>query len=252
MTFWDKLKRLNKNQMKYLKWFKRIIILFLIILSIISIATLIVTLINLFQWNFNISKKGFEFLIEEFNPFTGLYAGNIVLISVYYWMRQLENIEQSNRKKIVDNTISEGRYFNSNIQPIAGDFIKKFRDIDETLFDIAWDYSNFTFKSLEEQNQDWLDNYQIRHQQPEVGNYMKNNQIFFELDSLSGSALYDDVDDDLLFKLIGKGFLSQVEVLYPFISVNRDEHGTRFYFHNIPELYKKWKPKATSLSDFPF
>ncbi len=213
----------------------------IIIITVISVVSLCFSLNDAFDLRFSFNKNGIILFIEQFEKFYGLYAGNIVLISVYYWMRQLKQIEQSNKKITIDKTITEARYFYSQFQPIAGKFILDMREIDDSLFDINWNYSDFYRESVKVQNDSWLLSYSKASEK--VKDYMKVNQVFHELDALSGAALFGDIDDELLFKLIGKGYCAQVEILYPFISTYREKTGKMMYFDNVPVLYKKWKQK---------
>lgn len=46
-----------------------------------------------------------------------------------------------------------------------------------------------------------------------------------------------------MFELIGKPFVKQVQLLYPFIATYRGEERKIDYFNNIIQLYSKWSVK---------
>jgi len=64
------------------------------------------------------------------------------------------------------------------------------------------------------------------------------------LDSLASNILHGNIDKDLIFKLIGKPFCTQIGILYPFIAGYRGEKRKVDYFNNIVELFHTWKPKV--------
>lgn len=227
--------------MNFLKYFKVLVLGLLVFLSGLSLLAFFFSLFELFQFEWDFSKNGLKVFLDGYKEYFGLFTGTIILISVYYWVRQIENIEQSNRKKLVENTIAESRYFYSKIQPIAGDFIFEMRKIDESLFDEVWDYSDFSRDSVREQNGAWLNGY--RNASDQVENFMTINQVFFELEGLSSAALNGDIDENLLFKLMGKSYCHQIKALYPFISTHNDPQNQTDYFENIPKLFQKWNEK---------
>jgi hypothetical protein len=191
-------------------------------------------------------RKGFINLFNHFSDFKNLYATTVALVSVYYWIYQMDNIEKTNERieiEILDkkkqNSVEESRYFHVKIQPIVGEFYDFISETDQTLFDYEWDYTEFTDESVNRQNPDWEISFEkIREQ---IQNQV--NPVNFQLDSLAANILHGNIDKETIFKLIGKPFCTQIKVMYPFIAGYRGEKRKMDYFNNIVELFNEWEPR---------
>ena len=231
-----------------MKTIRHILTSIVIVLSLLSVITIFICLSDTVFLSFSFNKTGFVNFLNHFSDFKNLYAATIAIVSVYYWIYQMDNIEKTNKRiedEIIDkkklNSIEESRYFHTKIQPIIADFYDFILKTDKSLFEYQWDYSDFTDESVFKQNPDWVVKFEkIRKQ---VQN--KVNAVNFELDSLAANIIYGNIDKEVIFKLIGKPFCTQIKVLFPFIAGYRGRERKIDYLNNIVELFYMWESRTS-------
>jgi len=227
---------------------RKINIILIVLLSIFlffSLVAIIFVIVHLFplSWSFNLD--GFRYFILKFSDFKGLFAGNIVLISVYYWMQQIDNLNSTNSRlekerleRKQQNSVDESRKFFTHTLNKTSDFISHINNISRGLFGHKWDNLEFSFNSLSKQNFEWIKKIQnIERQHGSKDKVIK--QIVYELESVSSIILHGDLDQDLINNLIGEYYINIIEILYPFIAYLRDDKEDVIGDKTI-ELYKKW------------
>ena len=220
----------------------------IILLSLFIICTLIAivfVMIYLFPLKWSLDLAGFKYFISQFDDFKGLFAGNIVLISVYYWMLQITNLNNSNtrlkteiKERKRQNSVEETRKYFTHTEVKISDFISHINNFGVQLFGYNWNTSEFSYNSLTQQNFPWVQTYQ--NMERNHGSQSKFlNEITNEFESVSAIILHGDLDQKLMNNLMGKSFISRIETLYPFIAYiknNDDSLGLKTI-----ELYEKWK-----------
>lgn len=221
----------------------RIVILF----SLFSVITIFVCLSETISLPISLNKDGFVNFLNYFSDFKNLYASTIALISVYYWIYQMDNIEKTNKRienEILDkkkqNSVEESRYFHTTIQPIVRNFYTLITELDSSLFKYEWKFEEFTDESVSEQNPQWEAKFES------VSLKIQNdvNKVNFEMDSLAANILHGNLDKETIFKLIGKPFCTQIKVMYPFIAGYRGKERKIDYLNNIVILFNEWEPKT--------
>lgn len=217
------------------------------VFSIFSLITMVICLSETISLPISFNKTGFVNFFYHFSDFKNLYAATIALISVYYWIYQMDNIEKTNKRietEILDkkkqNSIEESRYFYTKIQPIVGEFYDLIQKTDKSLFEYNWEYEEFTDESVNQQNPKWEISFEKIREQIQH----KVNAVNFELDSIAANILHGNIDKETIFKLIAKPFCTQIKTMYPFIAGYRGEKRKTDYFNNIVELFKEWEPKT--------
>jgi hypothetical protein len=230
-----------------MKTIRNILFIIVILLSLLSIISIIFCLCETIRLQFLFSKIGFLNFLNYFSGFKNLYASSIAMVSIYYWIFQIDNIEKTNKRlenektdKKKANSIVESRYFHTKIQPIIRDFYDIILEKDKTLFEYTWVYTVFTLESVLDQHPVWDEKYELIRKP--VEKYI--NSVNFELDSLASNILHGNIDKVLIFKLIGKPFCSQVRILYPFIAAYRGAKRKIDYFNNIVDLFNEWNLKV--------
>ena len=228
-----------------MKTIRHILTGIVIAFSLFSVITIGICLLETVFLPISLNKIGFINFFNHFSDFKNLYAATIALVSVYYWIYQMDNIEKTNKRietEILDkkkqNSVEESRYFHTKIQPIVGEFYDLILKTDKTLFEFKWDYTEFTDESVNLQNPEWEINFQKIKEQ--IQNQV--NSVNFELDSLAANVLHGNIDKETIFKLIGKPFCTQIKVMYPFIAGYRGEKRKMDYLNNIVELFNEWEP----------
>lgn len=225
---------------------KSVLLLFLFLLSLFSVVSLIFCIFEVIKLDFSFNKTGLLYFISFFQDFKSLYASTIAVISIYYWIIQMDNIEKSNTKwekeqidKKKENAIVESRYFHAKFQPIVRALFDLVIEKDESLFEYKWNFDHFTDESVNRQNPTWETKFEA------IENLVKKelNAVNFELDSIAANILHGDIDNELAFKLIGKPFCYQVRILYPFIAGYRSEKRKIDYLSNTVALFNTWNPK---------
>lgn len=215
--------------------------------SVLSLISIFICLSETVFLPISLDKAGLINFLNYFSDFKNLYAATIALVSVYYWIYQMDNMEKTNKRietEILDkkkhNAIEEARYFHTKIQPIVGEFFDFIIKTDSKLLTDSWDYSEFTDESVYKQSPEWEDRFErIRK---DIQN--KVNSVNFELDSLAANILHGYIDKETIFKLIGKPFCTQIKWLYPFIAGYRGEKRKIDYLNNIVELFNEWESKT--------
>jgi len=233
-----------------MKTLRYVLLSILITLTLFSIGSIILTLFETAYLPFMISKEGFIIFLNHFADFKNLYTATIAVMSVYYWIYQMDNMNLTNSRiegeiveKKKENTLVESRYFYNRIQPQIRDFFDKINSIDNTLLSYTWDYSNFNDQSVHSQNSYWEIRYEI------IRNDIEKdvNAINFELESFSSNILHGNIYKELAFELIGEPFCVQIKVLFPFIAGYRSKDRKIDYFNNIVTLFKDWNLKSIEL-----
>lgn len=226
----------------------RLILKIIMIISLIfSTITIVLCLCETILLPFSPNKTGLIIFLNYFSDFKNLYTATIAIVSVYYWIYQMDNIEKTNTRienEILDkkkqNSVEESRYYHTKIQPIIFELYNSIYKTDKTLLNFTWNYSQFTDESVNIQNPEWELIFKENLEQIVI----QVNSVNFELDSLAANILHGNIDKETIFKLIGKPFCTQIKVLYPFIAGFRSEKKKIDYFNNIVELFHEWEPKT--------
>lgn len=236
--------KFKKNVMKTVKL---LLVGLMISLVICSVVTLVICLSETIFLPFLFNKTGFINFFDYFSDFRNLYTATIAIVSVYYWICQMDNMEKTNiriENEILDkkkqNSVEESRYFHTKIQPIIFELYNSIYKTDKTLLNYTWNYSQFTDESIKIQNPEW----ELIFKENLDQILIQVNSVNFELDSLAANILHGNIDKETIFKLIGKPFCTQIKVLYPFIAEFRSEKKKKDYFKNIVELFHEWEPKT--------
>jgi len=230
-----------------MKAIRQILTIIVIVFSLFSVITILICLSDTIILRFALDKAGFINFFNYFSDFKSLYAVTIALISVYYWIYQMDNIDKTNNRietEILDkkkqNSVEEARYFHAKIQPIIADFYDFINETDRNLFNYTWNYSEFTDESVYKQNPEWENRFEDIREKIQK----RVNIVNFELDSLAANILHGNIDKETIFKLIGKPFCTQIKVMFPFIAGYRGKKRKIDYFNNIVELFNEWEPKT--------
>ncbi len=218
----------------------------IILLSSLTIFSIFLSFFEVFQLDFSFNRAGLIYLLTFFLDFKNLYASTIAVISFYYWIFQMDNIEKSNTRfeeEKIDTkreyALIESRYFHTTIQPIIRKLFDLILEKDKSLFDYKWSYDIFTDESVHLQNSEWEDKFEAI----EIFVKKEVNAVNFELDSIAANILHGNIDRELAFNLIGKPFCNQIKSLYPFIAGYRSENRKSDFLNNIVELFNEWNPK---------
>ena len=231
--------------MKYIKYS---LFAILVLLTIMSVFSIILTLISDFQFELDLSKSGFLFFLETFKNFSGLYAGTIAVISVYYWIFQM-NISQNTLNRIEKETIEKKKeraldasnFFYIEINPSLRELYKKVYEADPGLLKSNWELEKFTDESVTKQNSNWEKKYE-RVRIEIQDNVLRLNSM---LEAFAAQINHGNFDEALSFKLFGKPFCTIIRNIYPFIAGYRSVKREQDYYNNIVNLYKKWSSKIT-------
>lgn len=234
----------KKYGMKIVKYALLVIVILLFVISLISIFFCICEISYL---PVALNKTGMIYLLAQFSGFNNLYASTIAMISVFYWIYQMDNMEKTN-KRLLEETINKkkqnavelSKYYHTSFQPIILEFYDLINEMEKDLLLIQdWNYDEFNDKSVKK-NLHWV----RWHRENKDKIRDKESAVIYELESLAANILYGDIEKEMMFKLIGKPFCDQVRVMFPFIAIYKNGNRETDYFENIPELFKKWYPKT--------
>ena len=231
-----------------MKNIRSLLLAIVILLSLFSALTLIVCLINLSSDSFAFNKDGFIHFVNAFGDFRNLYASTIALLSVYYWIYQMDNMEKTNERiendlidKKKQKTVELSRSYYTVFQPIIKKFYSKIESIDNNLLLYNnWDYQNFSSESVIHSNISW----KVSFIKNKIQFQEELDSVIYELESFSANILHGEINREMMLQLIGKPFCLQVKVMYPFISIYRDQDSDKDYFSNVVELFKAWNEKV--------
>ena len=109
----------------------------------------------------------------------------------------------------------------------------------------TWIFEDFSWQSVNEQHKEWQPKYDKLS--PQLKD--KITEILNMFESLSAIILNGNIERKLAFRLFGKPYIKQIEVLYPFIAQARDRKKKidENYYNSIFDLYEKWKKNKNGL-----
>lgn len=225
---------------------KIILVSILVLISVFAAISIYFVVIEASGYNVDCSKQGLVNFLGFFSEFKTLYAATIAVFSVCYWTIQMEsiiksnqNIEESKRNLKKDNALKESRYFHTDVQRKVREFFKKVKTADSSLFDYSWDMTDFDYKSAGNQSAEWNKKYDALDSDIVANGFI----IILEFESLAAHVLNGEIDKTMAFKLFGKPYCKQVEVLYPFIACSRKGDVKIDYLTNLVDLYREWSIK---------
>lgn len=231
--------------MKYLKNTLKIL---LVVFASLSILSILFTIMDNLQLNFDWSRAGFIYFLGTFKVFGGLFTGTIALMSVFYWIFQMEvsqktldRIKKETIDKKKENTVEASDKFYIEITPALRKLYEKLNSANPGLLTSNWNLDEFTDESVDRQNRVWEVIFE-EHRSKIQEDVINFNSM---LEAFSARINYGVCDDELAFELFGKAYCQIINWLYPFIAGYRGLTRRHDYYNNIVKLYKNWSAKLS-------